>query len=113
MHQVGDLFELNIKLLCQKINIRDLAVRLLVSGKYLCLFGYLSKLTFIQSTFIHTSQYNSTRVRDTCTFILIVPPIVSFGIPECTINVDILDLFSRRPDDDSVELKHVALNVII
>jgi hypothetical protein len=35
---------------------------------------------------------------------------VQSGIPECTINVDILDLFSRKPDD---ELKHVALNVII
>jgi len=39
--------------------------------------------------------------------------IVHFGIRECTINVDTLDLFSGRPDDDSIELKHVALNVII
>jgi len=39
--------------------------------------------------------------------------IVHSGIPECTINVDTLDVFSRRPDDDSLELKHVALNVII
>jgi hypothetical protein len=39
--------------------------------------------------------------------------IVHSGIPECTVDVDTLDLFSRRPDDDSLELKHVALNVII
>jgi len=32
---------------------------------------------------------------------------------EYTINVDTLDLFSRRPGDDSIQLKHVALNVII
>jgi len=38
---------------------------------------------------------------------------VHSGIPECTIDFDTLDLFSRRPDDDSIELKHVALNVII
>jgi hypothetical protein len=46
-------------------------------------------------------------------FILTAPTIVSFGIPECTITVDILYLFSSRPDDDSIQLKHVALNVII
>ena len=39
--------------------------------------------------------------------------IAHFGISKCTINVDTLDLFSRRPDDDSIELKHVALNVIV
>jgi hypothetical protein len=57
------------------------------------------------------TRYN--QVSDTCTFIMTVPPTVSFGIPKCTINVDTLDLFSRRPDDDSIELKHVALSVII
>jgi hypothetical protein len=35
----------------------------------------------------------------------------AFGIPECTINVDILDLFFRRPDDGPIELKHVALSI--
>jgi len=35
------------------------------------------------------------------------------GFPECSINVDTLDLFFRRPDDDSIESKHVALNVIM
>jgi len=34
-------------------------------------------------------------------------------IPKCTISVDTLDLFFRRPDDDSIESKHVAFNVII
>ena len=34
----------------------------------------------------------------------------AFGIPECTINVHTLDLFSRTPDNDSVELKHVAIS---
>jgi hypothetical protein len=27
--------------------------------------------------------------------------------------IDTLDLFSRRPDDDSLELKHVDLNIIV
>jgi len=27
--------------------------------------------------------------------------------------IDTLDVFSRRPDDDSLELKHVALNIIV
>jgi hypothetical protein len=31
------------------------------------------------------------------------------GIPECTINVDTLDLFFRRSDDDSIGLKHIAI----
>ena len=34
-----------------------------------------------------------------------------FGIPECIINFDTLDLFFGRPDDDSVELKHVAVRI--
>jgi hypothetical protein len=36
----------------------------------------------------------------------------AFGIPECTINVDTLDLFSRGPNDDSC-MKHDTLNVIV
>jgi hypothetical protein len=32
----------------------------------------------------------------------------TFGFTECTINVDTLDLFSRRPDDDSIQSKLVA-----
>jgi len=33
-----------------------------------------------------------------------------FGVPECNINFDTLDLFFGRPDDDdSVEWKHVAI----
>jgi len=35
----------------------------------------------------------------------------AFGIPECTINFDTLDLFFGRPDDDSVESKHVAIRI--
>jgi len=35
-----------------------------------------------------------------------------FGIPECTINFDTSDLFFRRPDDDSIESKHVAIRII-
>jgi hypothetical protein len=35
----------------------------------------------------------------------------AFGILKCTINVEILDVFFRRPDDGSIELKQVALNV--
>jgi hypothetical protein len=35
----------------------------------------------------------------------------SFGIPECTINVDTLDLFFGRPDDESIESKHVAIRI--
>ena len=37
----------------------------------------------------------------------------AFGIPECTINFDTLDLSFRRPDDDSVESKHVALRIFV
>ena len=33
---------------------------------------------------------------------------LAFGIPECTINVDTSDLFSRRPDDDKIQLIYVA-----
>ena len=33
----------------------------------------------------------------------------AFGIPECITNVDTLDLFFRRPDDDSIQSKHVAI----
>jgi len=36
----------------------------------------------------------------------------TFGIPECPINFDTLDLFFRRPDDDSVESEHVAIRII-
>jgi len=36
----------------------------------------------------------------------------AFGIPECTINFDTLDLFFGRPDDDSVESKHVAIKIL-
>jgi hypothetical protein len=32
-------------------------------------------------------------------------------IPECTINFDTLDLFFIRPDNDSVESKHVAIRI--
>jgi len=35
----------------------------------------------------------------------------AFGIPECTINFDTLDLFFGRPDDDSIESKHVAIRM--
>jgi len=35
----------------------------------------------------------------------------AFGIPECTINFDTLDLFFGRPDDDSVESIHVAIRI--
>jgi hypothetical protein len=37
----------------------------------------------------------------------------AFGIPECTINVDTLELFFIRLNDDSIDLKHVALNVTV
>jgi hypothetical protein len=37
----------------------------------------------------------------------------AFGIPECTINFYTLDLFFRRPDDDSVESKHVAIRILL
>jgi hypothetical protein len=37
--------------------------------------------------------------------------IVHSGIPECTINFDALDMFFRRPDGDSIELKHVAIEI--
>ena len=37
--------------------------------------------------------------------------IVHFGIPECTINFDTLDQFFGRPDDDSIESKHVAIRI--
>jgi len=36
---------------------------------------------------------------------------VHSGIPECTINFDTLDLFFDRPDDDSVESKHVTIKI--
>ena len=39
--------------------------------------------------------------------------VVHSGIPECTINFDTLDLFFRRPDDDSIESKHVALSIFV
>jgi len=39
--------------------------------------------------------------------------IVHSGIPECTIHFDTLDLFFGRPDDDSVEWKHVAIRTIL
>jgi hypothetical protein len=32
--------------------------------------------------------------------------------PRYTINVDFGSVLTKRPDDDSVELKHVALNII-
>ena len=38
--------------------------------------------------------------------------IVHSGIPECTINFDTLDLFFGRPQDDSIESKHVAIRII-
>jgi len=37
---------------------------------------------------------------------------IRFGVPECNINFDTLDLFFGRPDDDdddSVEWKNVAI----
>jgi hypothetical protein len=36
---------------------------------------------------------------------------IAFGIPECTINFDTLDLFFGRPDDHSIQLKHVAIRI--
>jgi hypothetical protein len=35
----------------------------------------------------------------------------AFGIPECMINFDTLDLFFGMPDDDSIESKHVAIKI--
>jgi hypothetical protein len=35
--------------------------------------------------------------------------IPSVWIPECTTNFDILDLFFRRSDDDSIQSKHVSI----
>ena len=37
--------------------------------------------------------------------------IVQYGIPECTINFDTLDLFFERPVNDSIESKHVAIRI--
>jgi hypothetical protein len=34
-------------------------------------------------------------------------------IPECTINVDTLDLFFRRLDNDSIQSKHVAIRIFL
>jgi len=58
--------------------------------------GLLEKISNVSTFIVHSgipeaynrccSQYKSTRV------------------PKCTINVDKLDLFSGRPDDESVEL---------
>ena len=36
---------------------------------------------------------------------------VPSGIPEWTIKFDTLDLFFGRPDDNSVESKHVAIRI--
>ena len=36
----------------------------------------------------------------------------AFGIPECTTKFDTVDLFFRRPDNDSIESKHVAIRII-
>jgi hypothetical protein len=33
------------------------------------------------------------------------------NVSKCTINFDTLDLFFGRPDDDSVESKHVAIRI--
>jgi hypothetical protein len=35
-----------------------------------------------------------------------------FGIPECTTNFDTMDLFFGRPDDGSIESKHVAIRIL-
>jgi len=37
------------------------------------------------------------------------PTVKRYGIPECIRNQIVLGLFIRGPDDDSKELKHVAL----
>jgi hypothetical protein len=42
-----------------------------------------------------------------------IPNPEAFGIPECTINFYILDLFFGRPDDDSIESKHVAIRIFL
>jgi len=36
---------------------------------------------------------------------------VYFGVLECSINFDSLDLFFGRPEDDSIESKHVAIRI--
>jgi len=33
-------------------------------------------------------------------------------MPECTMNCDILNLFFGRPDNDSIESKHVAIIIL-
>jgi hypothetical protein len=40
-------------------------------------------------------------------------PLQAFGIPEFTINYDTLDLFFRRPDDVSIESKHVVIRIFV
>jgi len=40
-----------------------------------------------------------------------IPNAYAFGIPECIINFDTLDPFFGRPDDDSIESKHVAIRI--
>ena len=45
------------------------------------------------------------------TFFDFIESLSCLGIPECTINVDTLDLFFRKPDDDSIESKHVAIRI--
>jgi hypothetical protein len=50
------------------------------------------------------------QIYDTCSTVSTELPIV-FGIPECTINFDTLDLFFGRPDNDSIESKHVAIKI--
>jgi len=37
--------------------------------------------------------------------------IYTFGNAECTTNFDTLDLFFGRPDDDSIQSKHVAIRI--
>jgi len=36
---------------------------------------------------------------------------LNFEITECTVNFDTFDLFFGRPDDDSIQSKHVAIRI--
>jgi len=85
-----------------------------------CIFHYIYIYIYIQVSDTYTIVYNSVYIYIYIYIFIFLPHALlyqlyyllwAFVIPECTVNVDTLDLFFGSPDDDSIQSKHVAIRI--
>jgi len=72
---------------------------------------------YIYIFFIYSAFWDPDWIHWICSFLfylyiyIYIIYIVHSGIPECTVDFDTLDLFFGRPDNDSIQSKHVAIRI--